>query len=68
MSPLSAGSGSGSGFCAGCGTPAAECSGCLPALDPPRYCAACGTWMAVRVSTGGWVATCRNCDTKVSSG
>ena len=48
--------------CAGCG--AIDCAGCLPAFDPPRYCSMCGGWMAVRVTTGGWVARCRACDTE----
>jgi hypothetical protein len=45
-------------FCDGCGKPVAECRGCLPELDPPRYCAECGRWLAVRVHTGGWAARC----------
>lgn len=45
--------------CTGCGKQEAVCAGCLPPLDPPRYCRACGTWLAVRVRTGGWVARCR---------
>jgi hypothetical protein len=53
--------------CPGCGRSSAECSGCLPALDPPRYCTTCGTWLAVRVSTGGWVARCRTCDTETTA-
>jgi hypothetical protein len=52
-------------FCAGCGAATTECQGCLPALDPPRYCTSCGTWLAVRVSTGGWVARCRSCETEI---
>ncbi|MCU1379845.1 MAG: hypothetical protein JWN29_2828 [Acidimicrobiales bacterium] len=45
--------------CPGCGRPSEDCPGCLPAFDPPRYCADCGGWLAVRVSTGGWVARCK---------
>jgi hypothetical protein len=48
--------------CPGCG--ATDCAGCLPALDPPRYCIDCGGWLAVRVTTQGWVARCRSCGTE----
>lgn len=44
--------------CGGCG--GRDCDGCLPALDPPRYCRQCGTWLAVTVTPGGWTARCRN--------
>ena len=40
--------------CPGCGS--TDCAGCLPDLDPPRYCADCGGWLAVRVTTQGWAA------------
>jgi hypothetical protein len=46
--------------CPGCG--AADCAGCLPELDPPRYCTACGGWLSVRVTTQGYAARCRTCD------
>jgi hypothetical protein len=46
-------------YCSACGRPAAECAGCARTLDPPRYCGACGGWMGVRVTPGGWVARCR---------
>ena len=31
-----------SSHCSGCGRAVAECAGCGPALDPPRFCQACG--------------------------
>ena len=51
--------------CTGCG--ATDCAGCLPALDPPRYCNVCGGWMAVRVTTGGWLARCRACGSETTA-
>ena len=45
-------------YCPGCGEPVGSCGDCLPALDPPRYCAECGRWMVTRVRTTGWVARC----------
>ena len=43
--------------CPGCGR--TECPGCLPRLDPPRYCPWCGTWLTVAVTPGRWAARCR---------
>ncbi|MEI2698493.1 MAG: hypothetical protein V9E94_09120 [Microthrixaceae bacterium] len=51
--------------CQGCGS--TDCEGCLPELDPPRYCAHCGAWVATQVTTKGWVSSCRRCDTRRSS-
>jgi hypothetical protein len=48
------------GHCASCGRPVAECAGCARPLDPPRYCTACGTRLAVRVSPAGWHARCKH--------
>ncbi|CAN5449465.1 hypothetical protein BH10ACT1_BH10ACT1_43550 [soil metagenome] len=48
------------GHCTSCGRPAAECAGCARTLDPPHYCGACGTRLAVRVSPGGWVGRCKH--------
>ena len=48
-------------YCPGCGH--RDCSGCLPELDPPRYCAWCGAWLATAVTPAGWTARCRNCGT-----
>lgn len=47
--------------CPGCGS--SDCTGCLPELDPPRYCTTCGGWLSVRVTTQGYAARCRTCDT-----
>ncbi|MDE0269253.1 MAG: hypothetical protein OXI96_09545 [Acidimicrobiaceae bacterium] len=44
-------------LCDGCGRH--DCPGCLPALDPPRYCPQCGTWLATHVTPAGWIARCR---------
>lgn len=44
-------------LCDGCGRH--DCPGCLPALDPPRYCPRCGTWLATHVTPTGWIARCR---------
>ncbi|QXC62899.1 hypothetical protein KSP35_09000 [Aquihabitans sp. G128] len=46
--------------CTSCGRPAADCAGCARTLDPPHYCATCGTRLAVRVSPGGWVGRCKH--------
>ena len=43
--------------CPGCGR--VECPGCLPRLDPPRYCPRCGAWLAVVVTPNRWEARCR---------
>lgn len=51
--------------CPGCG--ATECAGCLPELDPPRYCADCGGWLAVRVTTQGFATRCRSCGAESTS-
>jgi hypothetical protein len=45
--------------CTGCGRLTSECSGCSRLLDPPRFCARCGTRLAVRVSPAGWRARCK---------
>ena len=45
--------------CPGCGT--VECAGCLPELDPPRYCVRCGGWLATRVHPLTVVSVCRKC-------
>lgn len=45
--------------CTGCGR--LGCGGCLPELDPPRYCGVCGAWLATTVTPAGWTAKCRNC-------
>ena len=45
--------------CTGCGKVSTECPGCGRALDPPRFCPACGQRMTVRVIPTGWVARCR---------
>ena len=37
--------------CRGCGR--LDCGGCLPELDPPRYCCRCGAWMATAVTPAG---------------
>ncbi|MXZ97237.1 MAG: hypothetical protein F4Y99_15110 [Acidimicrobiaceae bacterium] len=50
--------------CGGCGH--RDCAGCLPELDPPRYCGSCGTWLATSVRPAGWTARCRNCGTSRS--
>ena len=64
-------------YCPGCGEPiqaharptdAVPTRGCLPELDPPRYCGECGGWLAVRVSTGGWAARCRRCGSVTRTG
>ncbi|MDG2908028.1 MAG: hypothetical protein P6D49_06975 [Acidimicrobiales bacterium] len=47
------------GHCPGCA--AVGCPGCLPELDPPRYCTRCGGWLRVIVHTAGWESTCRRC-------
>jgi hypothetical protein len=44
--------------CTGCGKP--DCPGCHRTLDPPRFCPDCGRRLTVKVSTGGWRATCRD--------
>jgi len=46
--------------CSGCGRPLTDCPGCARALDPPRFCPACGRRMAVTVTPGTWTATCRD--------
>lgn len=40
--------------------PATRCPGCARAIDPPRYCPACGRWLAVTVTPTGWRARCRD--------
>ncbi|MXZ52329.1 MAG: hypothetical protein F4Z34_03980 [Acidimicrobiaceae bacterium] len=50
--------------CRGCGR--LDCAGCLPELDPPRYCGRCGAWLATSVTPAGWTARCRNCGTSRS--
>lgn len=47
-------------YCTGCGRPVATCTGCGRALDPPRFCPACGRRMAVSVIPTGWTARCRD--------
>lgn len=37
-----------------------RCPGCARPIDPPRYCPACGRWLAVAVSPTGWRARCRD--------
>ncbi|MYH00478.1 MAG: hypothetical protein F4011_12420 [Acidimicrobiaceae bacterium] len=51
-------------YCPGCGR--RGCSGCLPELDPPRYCGRCGTWLATAVTPAGWTAKCRRCSMTLS--
>lgn len=48
------------GHCTSCGRPLNDCDGCARTLDPPRYCASCGTRLAVRVSPAGWVGRCKH--------
>jgi rRNA maturation endonuclease Nob1 len=57
----------GDAYCAGCGRPAAECAGCTPAFDPPRFCATCGRRLTVRVSPAGWRARCNRCEVETAS-
>lgn len=45
--------------CTGCGRLHRECAGCSRELDPPRYCAECGTRLAVLVTPTGWRARCK---------
>ena len=59
--PVGRGLSAETGYCRGCGR--RDCSGCLPELDPPRYCGRCGAWLATSVSPAGWTAKCRNCGT-----
>jgi len=44
--------------CVGCGRPVAECPGCRWQYDPPRYCPACGTRLAVVVTPTGHRGRC----------
>lgn len=46
--------------CTACGRPTSACTGCGRELDPPRFCHACGTRLAVRVSPAGWVGRCKH--------
>ena len=46
--------------CIGCGQVVAECDGCRWEYDPPRYCPACGTRLAVSVTPAGWHARCKH--------
>ena len=46
--------------CDGCGRPVAECAGCRWEYDPPRFCAACGTRLAVQVTPAGWRGRCKH--------
>jgi hypothetical protein len=46
--------------CTSCGRPCAACAGCGRALDPPRFCASCGTRLAVRVTPAGFVGRCKH--------
>ncbi len=46
--------------CTACGRSTSACSGCGRELDPPRYCATCGTRLAVRVSPRGWIGRCKH--------
>ena len=57
--PVGRGLSAEAGHCRGCGR--RDCSGCLPELDPPRYCGRCGAWLATSVTPAGWTAKCRNC-------
>jgi hypothetical protein len=45
--------------CTGCGRTLEACPGCAGETDPPRYCAQCGTWLAVQVRPVGWTARCK---------
>ncbi|HWD50782.1 MAG TPA: hypothetical protein VG412_00170 [Acidimicrobiales bacterium] len=47
-------------YCTGCGRSEADCAGCGRALDPPRFCVACGRRLTVAVSPGGYRARCRD--------
>ncbi|MHB1510585.1 MAG: biotin synthase auxiliary protein BsaP [Acidimicrobiales bacterium] len=49
--------------CTGCGQLSGDCPNrgrCTTAFEPPRYCAACGRRLAVRVTPTAWVARCRD--------
>ncbi|NLD78119.1 MAG: hypothetical protein GX643_15800 [Acidimicrobiales bacterium] len=46
--------------CTSCGRPSSECAGCGRELDPPRFCATCGTRLAVRVSPAGYIGRCKH--------
>ncbi len=48
-----------SGYCPGCGRPVAECNGCLPEFDPPRFCPQCGKRMTVKVAPTAVYAVCK---------
>lgn len=48
------------GHCTSCGKPSTICGGCGRELDPPRFCAVCGTRLAVRVSPNGYVGRCKH--------
>jgi hypothetical protein len=52
------GSAPGGTICTGCGSPG--CTGCGRALDPPRFCPACGRRLTVAVTPGGYRARCRD--------
>ena len=46
--------------CPACGQPTSTCAGCGRELDPPRFCTACGTRLAVRVTPAGYVGRCKH--------
>lgn len=46
--------------CTSCGRPLADCGGCGRTLDPPRFCATCGTRLAVVVTPTGWRGRCKH--------
>ena len=45
--------------CVSCGRPTSECPGCGRELDPPHFCATCGTRLAVLVKPTGWRGRCK---------
>ena len=46
--------------CTACRAAAAsECPGCGRELDPPHFCATCGTRLAVLVKPTGWRGRCK---------
>ena len=45
--------------CTSCGRSLTECPGCTRTLDPPRFCAQCGTRLAVQVKPTGWRGSCK---------
>ena len=52
--------GDGQAHCVGCGRLTSECPGCQWEYDPPRFCATCGTRLAVSVTPAGWNARCKH--------